>query len=357
MGLNKPLLFALSDTKPGPKNLITDVAGITVGHKTIVTDRLRTGVTVVKPCQDNIFREKMPAAAHVINGFGKSTGLVQVEELGTIETPLVLTNTLSVGTASMALVKRMLAENPEIGLSTGSVNPIIMECNDSSINHIRDLGVTEDDVTAAFDAATTDFAEGGVGGGTGMRCYELKGGIGSASRQVEIDGKTFTMGALVMSNFGLSTDLNIYGHAIGKKFVENKDSKEKGSIITIIATDIPFNSRQLKRIAKRSSIGITRSGSFSGNGSGEITLTFSTANRVSHFPEHELSTIQAITDDKIDRYFRITVDIVNEAILSSLAHGQTTPDRDGKPILGLKDALSQLGNDEEALQLRKDLGI
>ncbi|WP_294836734.1 P1 family peptidase [uncultured Lactobacillus sp.] len=308
MGLNKPLLFALSDTKPGPKNLITDVAGVTVGHKTIVTDRLRTGVTVINPCPDNIFRKKMPAATHVINGFDKSTGLIQINELGTIETPLVLTNTLSVGTASTALVKRMLAENPEIGLSTGSVNPIIMECNDSSINHIRDLGVTEDDVNDAFAAATTDFAEGGVGGGTGMRCYELKGGIGSASRQVEIDGKTFTMGALVMSNFGLG-------------------------------------------------IGITRTGSFSGNGSGEVTLAFSTANRVSHFPDHELSTIQAITDDKIDRYFRITVDIVNEAILSSLAHAQTTPDHDSKPMLCLKDALLQLDNDEEALQLRSDLGL
>lgn len=357
MGLNKPLLFALSDAPTGQRNLITDVAGVTVGHKTIVTDRLQTGVTVIKPCQDNIFREKMPAAAHVINGFGKSTGLVQIEELGTIETPLVLTNTLSVGTATTALVKRMLAENPEIGLSTGSVNPIVMECNDSSINHIRDLGVTEEDVNEAFAVASSEFAEGGVGAGTGMRCYELKGGIGSASRKIKIDDQTFTMGALVMSNFGLSTDLNIYGRAIGKKIVDNKDSKEKGSIITIIATDIPFNSRQLKRIAKRSSIGITRSGSFSGNGSGEITLAFSTANRISHFPEHELSSIQAITDDKIDRYFRITVDIVNEAILSSLAHGKTTPDRDGKPLLGLKDALAQLGNDQDALALRNELGI
>ncbi|BDR61141.1 P1 family peptidase [Lactobacillus xylocopicola] len=357
MGLHKPLLFALSDAPTGPNNLITDVAGITVGHKTIVTDRLRTGVTVIKPCQDNIFREKMPAAAHVINGFGKSTGLVQVEELGTIETPLVLTNTLSVGTASMALVKRMLAENPEIGLSTGSVNPLIMECNDSSINHLRDLGVTEADVDAAFVNASTKFAEGGVGGGTGMRCYQLKGGIGSASRQVIIDGQTFTMGALVMSNFGLSQDLNIYGRPIGKKLQQIQASKEKGSIITIIATDIPFNSRQLKRLAKRSSIGITRSGSFSGNGSGEITLAFSTANRVSHFPEHELTTIQAITDDQIDRYFRITVDIVNEAILSSLTHGQTTPDRDGKPILGLSAALSSLGNDFDALTLRQQLGL
>ena len=160
-----------------------------------------------------------------------------------------------------------------------------------------------------------------------------------------------------MSNFGLSTDLNIYGHAIGKKFVNNKDSKEKGSIITIIATDIPFSSRQLKRIAKRSGIGITRTGSFSGNGSGEVTLAFSTANRISHFPDHELSTVQAITDDKIDRYFRITVDIVNEAILSSLAHAQTTPDRDGKPMLCLKNALLQLGNDEEAMQLRSELGL
>ncbi|MDF7682350.1 P1 family peptidase [Lactobacillus sp. ESL0679] len=357
MGLNKPLLNALSDAKQGPQNLITDVAGITVGHKTLKTDRLNTGVTVIKPCQDNIFREKMPAAVQVINGFGKSTGLVQVEELGTIETPLVLTNTLSVGTAYTALVKRMLAENPEIGTTTGSVNPIIMECNDSTINHIRDLGVTEDDVNDAFMAADTSFEEGPVGGGTGMCCYDLKGGIGSASRQVEIDGKTFTMGALVMSNFGFGEDLNIYGEHIGQKITQMRKDKEKGSIITIIATDIPFNSRQLKRIARRSSVGITRSGSFTGNGSGEITLAFSTANRVSHFPETELSSIQAITDDKIDRYFRITVDIVNEAILSSLAHGKTFINCDGKPVYGLPDALNELDNDPDAIKLKEQLGL
>ncbi|WEV70800.1 P1 family peptidase [Lactobacillus sp. ESL0785] len=357
MGLNKPLLNALSDAQRGPKNLITDVAGITVGHKTLINDRLNTGVTIIKPCQDNIFREKMPAAVQVINGFGKSTGLVQVEELGTIETPLVLTNTLSVGTAYTALVKRMLKENPEIGTTTGSVNPIIMECNDSTINHIRDLGVTEDDVNAAFTAAATTFEEGPVGSGTGMCCYDLKGGIGSASRQIEIDGKTFTMGALVMSNFGFGEDLNIYGEHIGKKIAQMKKDKEKGSIITIIATDIPFNSRQLKRIARRSSVGITRSGSFTGNGSGEITLAFSTANRVSHFPENELSSIQAITDDKIDRYFRVTVDIVNEAILSSLAHGKTFINCDGKPVYGLPDALNELGDDPDAIKLKEQLGL
>ncbi|WEV39711.1 P1 family peptidase [Lactobacillus sp. ESL0681] len=357
MGLNKPLLNANSDTQPGINNLITDVAGITVGHKTISNDKFKTGVTVIEPCQDNIFREKMPAAVHVINGFGKSTGLVQIEELGTIETPIVLTNTLSVGTAYTALVKRMLAQNPEIGLSTGSVNPIVMECNDSTINHIRDLGVTETDVTEAFDNAKIKFTEGAVGSGTGMSCYDLKGGIGSASRQVKIDDKTFTMGALVMSNFGFGEDLNIYGHAIGQKITQLKKEKEKGSIVTIIATDIPFNSRQLKRIAKRSSVGITRTGSFTGNGSGEITLAFSTANRVSHFPKDELSNIQAITDDKIDRYFRMTVDIVNEAILSSLVHAETTLDREGKPMLSLKDALNKLGNDQEALQLKTELGL
>ncbi|WEV51025.1 P1 family peptidase [Lactobacillus sp. ESL0731] len=357
MGLNKPLLNALSDAKRGPQNLITDVAGITVGHKTLKTDRLNTGVTVIKPCQDNIFRKKMPAAVHVINGFGKSTGIVQINELGTLETPIVLTNTLSVGTAYTALVKHMLKENPEIGTTTGSVNPVVMECNDSSINHIRDLGVTEDDVNDAFAAADTTFAEGPVGSGTGMRCYQLKGGIGSASRQVTIDGHLFTMGALVMSNFGSLKDLTIYGKNIGQKFDQKRESKEKGSIITIIATDIPFNSRQLKRIARRSSVGITRSGSFTGNGSGEITLAFSTANRVSHFPETELSSIQAITDDKIDRYFRITVDIVNEAILSSLAHGRTFINCDGKPVYGLPDALNELGNDPDAIKLKQQLGL
>lgn len=365
MGLNKAFLDRISDTKPGKNNLITDVPGVTVGQHTIITERLKTGVTVVVPTMDNIFEHKLAAAGQVINGFGKSTGLVQVEELGTLETPIVLTNTLSVGVGYNYLVKKALAENEEIGLATGTVNPVVMECNDGAVNNIRDLGVTEEDFARAFADCGECFEEGCVGGGTGMCCYDLKGGIGSASRQIEIDGQTFTMGALVMSNYGYVSDLDIYDHQVGHKISqlpEYHKRDEDGSIITIIATDIPFNSRQLKRIAKRSSVGITRTGSFIGNDSGEITLAFSTANKIEHSPKQQLSMQKAISDDQMDRYFRMTVAVVEEAILSSLVHAKTTIDRKGQQRLSLADALAKVqlqaqGTDSDVAELQKMLGL
>ncbi|GKS81998.1 aminopeptidase [Ligilactobacillus pabuli] len=365
MGLQKPLLDPISDTKPGKNNLITDVPGVRVGQQTIITDRLKTGVTTILPTTENIFENKLAAAGLVINGFGKSTGLIQVEELGTLETPIVLTNTLSVGVAYNYLVKKALAENPQIGLETGTVNPLVMECNDGAVNNIRDLGVTEADIEAAFANCSEQFEEGCFGGGTGMCCYDLKGGIGSASRQIEIDGQTFTLGVLVMSNYGYVSDLNIYDQPIGQQISqldEYHKRDEDGSIITIIATDIPFNSRQLKRIAKRSSVGITRTGSFIGNDSGEITLAFSTANQIKHEPKHQLMTHQAISDDQMDRYFRMTVSAVEEAIISSLVHATTTIDRKGQQRLSLTDALKKVANKDSAAapqiaKLQAQLGL
>lgn len=363
MGLNVPFLDPVSTTKPGPKNLITDVPGVTVGNVTYKDGTHNTGVTVIKPTQDNIFREKIPAAAHVINGFGKSTGLVQIKELGTLETPIVLTNTFAVGTAETTLVKAMMAQNPEIGVTTGTVNPVIMECNDGDINAIRDIFITENDINQALQATGSTFEEGTVGAGVGMSCYDLKGGIGSASRTIDIDGKTFTMGALVLSNYGFLRDLNIYNEPVGTKlaaFKEAKKDKENGSIITILATDIPFNSRQLTRISKRASVGITRTGAFIGNGSGEIVLAFSTANRISHGPQTELTTQAAISDDKIDRYFRMTVSVVEEAVLSVLTHATTITDRKGQPRQSLRDAINAYLDeqpDADLERLKTQLGI
>ena len=186
MGLKQPLRGDREDSRKGVRNLITDVPGVTVGHCTIKNDRLYTGVTAILPQQDNVFLHKLPAAVHVINGFGKSAGLVQVEELGTLEAPILLTNTLSVPMAGHALVKYMLEQNPDIGDKTGTVNTVVMECNDGSINDIRALGVTEEHVQHALDVADKAFAEGDVGAGSGMICYDLKGGIGSASRIVHV---------------------------------------------------------------------------------------------------------------------------------------------------------------------------
>ena len=192
---------------PGPRNAITDVAGVTVGHCTLARGDLQTGVTAVLPHGGNLFREKVPAGCAVFNGFGKTMGLMQLAELGTLETPIVLTNTLSAGTAYTALVRRALEENPSIGVTTGTVNPLVCECNDGQLNDIRSLPITEDHVFQALAAAAPVFAEGAVGAGRGMVCYGCKGGVGTASRLAELPGQAFTVGALVLSNYGRAGDL------------------------------------------------------------------------------------------------------------------------------------------------------
>ena len=222
----------------GKRNLITDVAGITVGHCTLADGDVQTGVTALLPHQGDLFHDRCPAAVHVINGFGKSAGLVQVQELGYLETPLILTNTLSVGTAFTACVRYMLARNDQIGRAESTVNPVILECNDGYLNDIRGLHVTEDHVFAALDAADTTFALGAVGAGRGMSCYHLKGGIGSASRVFEIGGQTYTLGALAMTNFGSLIDLTIAGERIGKKLAAEPEDA-KGSCIMVLPAAVP----------------------------------------------------------------------------------------------------------------------
>ncbi len=353
-------------SKPGQRNLITDVTGIKVGHVTKKDGDINTGVTAVLPHDGNIFKEKVLAGVSVINGFGKSVGLVQVEELGTIETPILLTNTLSVGTATTGLVKYMLRDNEDIGVSTGTVNCLVTECNDGTLNDIRGFHVSEEDVELALKKAKTEgesFEEGAVGGGTGMVCLGLKGGIGSASRLVELDDKSYTIGVLVMSNFGAPGNLVIggkhYDTKLAKKMFaaeeeqaapgkeDDKDSgkdedKDKGSIIILIATDIPLSERQLKRVAKRSTIALGRVGSYCGNGSGDIAIAFTTANRVCHYSENSVLPLNMLHDDKLDPVFEATAEAVEDAILSSLYYGETMVGVRNKKIMGLQDFISRL---------------
>lgn len=363
MGLIKPLYDDICDMPSGTNNLITDVPGVTVGHCTIRTETLKTGVTAILPQQDNLFLHKLPAAAHVINGFGKSTGLIQINELGSLETPIVLTNTFGVGTGFNALVKYMLNQNKDIGDTTGTVNPVVMECNDGRINDIRAMAITEDHVQRALTGTKTNFAEGAVGAGTGMCCYQLKGGVGSASRQIVVDDKTFMLGALVLSNFGSLPDLELYGCRIGSKlatFAQSEKASEKGSIIVIIATDLPLDHRQLTRICKRASVGITRTGAFIGNGSGEIALAFSTANRIAHYSDRQLSTKTTISENQIDRLFRATVSVVKESVLSSLLHAETTIDHTGHSHQSFMDAVRDMQKaqpDPEVDVLLEHLGV
>ena len=324
----------------GPLDKISDVPGVTVGHCTLADGEVQTGVTALLPHQGDIFHDKVMAASHVINGFGKTTGLVQIDELGTLETPILFTNTLSVGTVETALVKYMLDKNPDICETTGSVNPVVCECNDSGLNDIRGLHVTEENVWAALADCRADFAEGAVGAGRGMRCHGLKGGIGSASRVVELDGKQYTIGALVLSNHAVFDDLVVAGTPIQSLLDAHiPPHEDKGSIITVLATDIPLSERQLRRLCHRALVGLSRTGSFCGNGSGEIVIAFTTANRVPHYSEKAILPMGMVHDDAINPLFRAVAECVEESVLSSLLHAETVTGYHGRTVRCLSDLL------------------
>ena len=326
----------------GKRNLITDIPGVKVGHATIKDGEINTGVTAILPHGGNLFKEKVMAGCAVLNGFGKSLGLVQIEELGTIETPILMTNTLSVGTAAEALVKYMLKDNPDIGVETGTVNCVVTECNDGRLNDIRGLHVKEEHVNEAINNASEDFEEGAVGGGTGMVCLGLKGGIGSASRVIPVDGKDYTVGAIVMSNFGSSGNLVIGGDHIGariKERMEQESKKDLGSIIIVVGTDLPLSDRQLDRVARRAAAALGRVGSYMGNGSGDVVLSFSTGNILSHYSEKDIIDIKVMYDENIDKVFESAVEAVEESIISALYHAETTTGFRGNKYYSLREFL------------------
>lgn len=343
MGLPENSGFDLHAKWPrGERDLITDVPGVKVGHVTLKEGDIHTGVTAVLPHGGNCFQDKVMAGVSVINGFGKSVGLIQIQELGTIETPILLTNTLSVGTACEALTRYMLEGNPDIGVTTGTVNCVVTECNDGRLNDIRGLHVRPEHVRQALANAGEDFEEGAVGGGTGMVCLGLKGGIGSASRRVEVDGQTYTVGALVMSNFGAPGNLIIGGKHYDTNLGRD-ERKDEGSIIMLLATDIPLSERQLSRLAKRSMVALGRVGSYCGNGSGDIAIAFTTANRLPHYSEKNILETRMFYDENIDRVFVAGVEAVEEAIISSLYHAETTTGVRGNCYLGLRDFVARYG--------------
>ncbi|MBL3540706.1 P1 family peptidase [Aminivibrio sp.] len=314
----------------GPRNAITDVEGVRVGHCTLADGPVQTGVTALLPHGGNLFREKLLAACHVINGFGKSAGLVQVEEMGTLETPVILTNTFAVGTASEALVRHMLADNPDIGRETGTVNPVVCECNDGFLNDIRGFAVREEHVLRALASASENFDEGAVGAGRGMSCHQLKGGIGTASRVVRVEGTSFILGVLVLSNYGRLEDFRVDGRHIGPVIGKiHPPQDEQGSIIAVIATDIPLTERQLRRVARRASVGITRTGAFIGSGSGEIALAFTTANRFLHHETAPLVSLSMLNENHINLAFRAAAEATEEAVLNSMVRAEPVSGRDG----------------------------
>jgi D-aminopeptidase len=331
---------------PGPQNDIADVAGVKVGHATIARGEgslvpgrgpVRTGVTAVLPHTGNLFADKVPAGIFVLNGFGKATGLAQVQELGVLETPILLTNTLSAFRVADALVTHMVAQNPAIGITTGTVNPLVGECNDGWLNDIQGRHVTGEHVAAALAAAraaTGPVQQGAVGAGTGTVCFGFKGGIGSASRRVH----GYTMGALVQSNFGGRGALQVAGVPVGQRLAEypgdegpEPDDLPPGSVMVVIATDAPLDARQLTRIARRGALGLARVGGSAANGSGDFVVAFSTAYRVAHQAEAPTSTFTLLRDDtrEMNGLFAAAVEAVEEAVLNSLFAARTVVGRDG----------------------------
>lgn len=334
--------ITIGELPTGKKNAITDVDGVSVGHVTLNDGPVKTGVTTVLPHAGNTFREKVPAAVHVINGFGKTIGTVQIEELGTLETPIVLTNTLSVGTACDALIDYMLDGNPEIGDTTGTVNPVVCECNDGYLNDIRGKHVKRKHVFEALEKACEEVEEGAVGAGTGMSCLGFKGGIGTASRRITIKEHDFTLGVLVLSNFGRGEDFLLDGRKVGKQVDFEKAEPDKGSIIVIVATDVPMTVSQLKRVIKRTEIGMVRTGSFIGNGSGDAVIGFSTAVRIPHESRESFTIMKRIHEDHLDLLFRAAAEATEEAILNSLICAETAVGRSGHRRVSLKDYIHDI---------------
>ena len=328
----------------GVQNAITDVAGVLVGHVTLHSGEgklvpgegpVRTGVTAILPHPGNVFADKVEGAVHVINGFGKSAGLLQVEELGQIESPILLTNTLSVGAALEGAIRYSIMQSPEIGITTGTVNCVVGECNDGYLNDIQGMHVRPEHAIEAIKAAKSELpAEGAVGAGTGMVCYGFKGGIGTASRLVSHPAlpTPYILGALVLSNFGKREHLTQCGVPVGRLLAaaDAPASSGDGSAMIILATDAPFDSRQLGRLARRGAFGLARSGAIASHGSGDFVVAFSTTRRHSHDNRdiHVERPGLSEAGTLLNEMFQAVAEALDEAVANSLFMAVDTTGRD-----------------------------
>lgn len=336
---------------PGRWNAITDVQGVKVGHVTLIEGEgklipgkgpVRTGVTVILPHDGNLFQEKVPAASYVFNGFGKSIGLHQVNELGNLETPIALTNTLNAPLVADALIEWSVRNNPEIGISTGTVNSVVGEVNDGMLNDIQGRHVKKEHVFEAITkAGSGPVEEGSVGAGTGSSCMGWKGGIGTSSRALPCNLGGYTVGALVQTNFG--GILTICGAPVGRELgrysfrhdcrynaPEIRDSESlDGSVMVVVATDAPLDQRQLQRLVKRASLGLARTGFFGSNGSGDFFIAFSTAGRIPHSAPLTLKT-EVVSNDSMSGLFLAVVEATEEAVINSMLRATTVVGRDGR---------------------------
>lgn len=324
--------------KPGPLNAITDVSGVEVGHVTrIEGDSIRTGVTAIVPHSGNLFQQKVPAAIHIGNGFGKLAGYTQVKELGNLETPIVLTNTLSVPTAVNALISYSL-EQPG-NENVRSVNGVVGETNDGYLNDIRGRHLTESNVLQAIsNAQSGQITEGNVGAGTGTVCFGYKGGIGTSSRVLPKKAGGYTVGVLVQSNFG--GVLQVAGVDVGKKLGHYSDSFKytaDGSCMIVVMTDAPLDSRNLERLAKRAMLGLARTGGIASNGSGDYVIAVSTAEecRTPYRANEKVHTASTLRNEAMTPLFLAAIEATEEAILNSLFAAKTMTGRNGHTIEAL----------------------
>jgi D-aminopeptidase len=334
----------------GQYNAITDVKGVRVGHSTIMQGKgalvagqgpIRTGVTAILPHEGDLFLEKVTGAVVRINGFGEVTNTQQIDEMGTLEGPLMITNTMNVPRVADAVIDWAFDQSAAMGVTTWGISPIVAETSDSYLNDIRGRHVHKEHVYEAIAAARDGtVTEGAVGGGTGMICYEFKGGIGTASRVLPDELGRYTVGVLVQTNFGSRRKLRIDGVPVGLElfdYDERIQRESQGSVIVVIATDAPMTSRQLKRLGLRATHGLARTGTHGGNTSGDFAIAFSTTrNRPHHSQSHTIQLTQVVEDTQlINVLFDAVVETVEEAVLNSLFKAETMSGRDNRVIYAL----------------------
>ncbi len=322
----------------GELNALADVPGVLVGHRTITDERLNTGVTAILPHGGNLYTEKVLGGCHVVNGYGKATGLTQLSELGTIESPILLTSTLSVGPVWEGGLRHLLEENPDAARDRDTVNVIVGECFDGWLSDARALAVRPEHALEAIAAARPDDAsEGAVGAGTGTTCFGFKSGVGQSSRGVE----GFVLGCLVVSNYGARRDLHMLVGPVELEEPAEEPPAQGGSIMIVLGTDAPLSERQLSRLAARGALGLGRAGSFATNASGEYVIAFSTAQRIPHRVEEPLFEGRFLRDDAlaVRGLFEAAGEAVHEAVLGSLCSAEATVGRDGNSVEALPPEL------------------
>jgi D-aminopeptidase len=350
----RDLGIVLGELSPGPLNAITDVPGVRVGQTTLSSGvgplvpgqgPVRTGVTAILPHEGDLLAEQVPAGLHVINGAGEVTGRSVIEEWGLLETPICLTNTLNVGLVYDAVVEWLVRDQRALDPNDWAI-PVVAECFDGYLNDIQGRHVRGEHVLAALDGASGGpVAEGSVGGGTGMICYQFKGGNGTASRVAEVAGGRWMVGALVQANHGRRRQLRVGGLPAGRLLAAPLPARRQdGSIIIVLATDAPLDAHQLRRLASRGALGLARTGSTAGNGSGDFALAFSNfpANRIGR-SRGASCTLTTLRNDDMSPLFDAAVESVEEAILNALCAAGDMLGRDDHFVPGLPvEALRQL---------------